>query len=626
MVVFLVLSLFLQQCQTGVGTSKKPTYASEVNSEMRTAFAAAEEAYRAQNYDAALTAYNGYIKAYPYNSLTDESYYKIAKIYFLKKDYASSIVNFSSIIHNSPDPAYVGKAGHYAGYAAFLAADYPKSYELLKDVKPSTLPVKLRLQFFSLAISLSEKDATYADFSDYALLRLYDTYEEVAMRLRDFEGQQVLSYESAQSRLQTWVATPVLVANITDWMKRYPIAPAKEHVDYKIAKAYFTEKQGSKTTASLLNTFLKNYPRSQYAVDVKRMLTAMGAEIVVSHEKPFQVGVILPAGEGAIYGNAILQGISCAVGLEGACGETSSAEIIKAESGWDAASLRVAFEEMKSKNVAAIIALIPTLGSEAASLGVELKIPTFLISQQDGLMKQGESIFQMGLIPSKQIEDLVETAIKNGQKRFAIYYPDMNYGQVMSSLFEKEVQSRGGKIIAKVSYKKGSPDPYESAENLQKAINAMGAQKRLDALFIPDSYLQLGHLITGLQFYKLTGFPLLGTNAWNDPKLSSTVNSLYPNSLFVDIYNSDDSSDIATDFKTRFTQSYSKAPSVLNALGYDTMMMIRSAVSQSGPTRLLSTLKDRFGYRGVTGIRGFLPGEAPIVQTSVIYVKTVSGH
>lgn len=626
MFVIFVCALFLQQCQTGVGVSKKPTYATEVNSAMRTVFASAEAEYRAQNYTQALDAYHAYIKAYAYNSLTDESYYKIAKIHFLKKDYANSIGNFENIIRHSPDAAYVGKAGHYAGYAAFLAGDYPKSYQLLKDVKPSTLPVKLRLQFFSLAISLSEKDAAYADFSDYALLRLYDTYEEVALQLRDFEGQQVLPYESAQSRLQTWVATPVLVANISDWMKHYPVAPAKEHVDYKIAKAYFTEKQTSKSTAVYLNTFLKNYPRSQYAVDVKRMLTAMGAEIVLSHEKPFQVGVILPAGEGAIYGNAVMQGITCAVGLEGACGETSSVEIVKAESGWDAATLRVAFEEMKTKNVAAVIALVPTLGSEAASLGVELNIPTFLISQQDGLMKQGESIFQMGLIPAKQIEDLVETAIKNGQKRFAIYYPDMNYGQVMSGLFEKEVQSRGGKVIAKVSYKKGSPDPYESAENLQKAINAMGAQKRLDALFIPDSYLQLGHLITGLQFYKLTGFPLLGTNAWNDPKLSNTINALYPNSLFVDIYNASDSSDVVSDFKTRFSQSYNKAPSVLNALGYDTMMMIRSAVSQSGPNRLQSTLKDRFGYRGVTGIRGFLPGEAPIVQTSVIYVKTVSGH
>lgn len=621
--VVLVISV---QCQTSGPGAKKSKYASEVNSEMRNQFAVAEEHYRKQNYAQAEASYKAYIEAYPYNHLTDESYYKMAKIYFLKKDFAKAIENFSSILRHSPDQAYIGKAGHYAGYAAFLSADYEKSYQFLKEVKPTSLPVKLRLQFFSLAISLAEKDQKYADFSDYALLRLYDTYEEVASQLRDFEGQQVLPYQITQSRVNVWVNTPIAIDQITNWMKNYPLSPAKELVDYKISKAYFTGRRESKSTAQFLNSFLKNYPRSTYAPEIKSMLADMGSPVMPVKEKEFVVGLILQDEQAKAYSDDILQGVHCAVGLAGVCGETSSAEIIQKTSGSDVATLRVAFEELKAQKVSSVIVFAPSLAEESASLAAELNMPTFIISQQEGLMKQSDVVYQVGLLPEKQIEDLVETAIKEGHKRFAIYYPQINYGKLMSSLFEKEVQSRGGKVIAKVSYDKASPDPYASAEALQKALETMGGVKTLDALFVPDSFVRMSHLITGLQFYKLTGFTMLGTNTWNDPKLTPTLATLYPQSLFVDIYSSADTSELVQDFKNRFSQSFSHEPSLLNALGYDTMMMIRSAVNQEGAGRLAQTLKERFGYRGVTGVRGFQAGVAPIVQTTVIRVQTLHGR
>jgi len=621
-----LVALALCHCPQGTG-QKKTSYASQTTSEMRNAFAVAENFYRQQNYQNALESYVNYIKSYPYTALTDESYYKIAKIYFLKKNYPDSIANFESIVRQSPDPAYVGKALHYAGYAAYMNQDYAKAYDLLRDVKPATLPVKLRLQFFSLAVSLAEKEANYQDFSDYALLRLYDTYEEVAVHLRDFEGQQVLSYGIVGDRVQAWLVTPIKIQDITKWMRTYPVAPAKELVDYKIAKTYFAEKPENKITAGLLNTFLKNYPRSRYVSDVKKMLKQIGVEVAVTSEKPFVVGLITPSSDGAIYGDAVMEGLQCAAGINGLCGENSSIRVVKLESGSDQTSLRAAFEGLQAQKVAAVIALVPgQLTVQAATIGAELQIPTFLISQQAGLMKQGRFIFQMGLVPEKQIEDLVATAIKKGQKRFVIYYPDISYGQVMSTLFEKEATSRGGKIIAKMAYKKGSPDPYEPAEALKKVLDAQGDKKSFDAMFVPDSYLQLDNLITGLQFYKLTGFPLLGTNAWNDARLTNKINGLYPGSVFVDLYDANDNSEIARDFQARFSQSFGKSPSVLHALGYDSMMIVRNAVSQAGASKILETLSDRFGYRGVTGVRGFELGKAPVVQTSVIPVKSIGGR
>lgn len=611
------------------GVRPKSDYAVEVTPEMRTEFSVAEKLYRGRQYTKAMETYKLYIENYSYNKLTDEARYKVAKIYFLEKKYSESIGYFKKIINTTPDEKYAAKSGHYAGYAAFLKDDFSQSYQYLKAVKPMGLPVKLRLQYYSLAIFMAQKADDYHDFEIYSALKLYDLYESNAAHLRSFHGNLIMSYKKNKNLLDVWVLTPATLADLPDWLEKYPNDPAKEMVDLKLAKAYFKDKPDAKATRERLLMFLRNYPRSEAAGDVQNMLDQLGVDASQVEGRQFKIGVITPSGDGEQYGQAILNGVKCATGENGACGEKSAVQYVHEESGWDEKSLREAFAKVLEQDVAAIVALVPgQLTLEAAIVANEKHVPVILITQQSGIMQQGSYVFQMGLLPEQQIVDLVQAAIQKGQRQFGIFYPDILYGEVMTQLFEREVEKQGGKIITKVSYNKKSSDSYAQVRKLKKHIKLKGNSNLdvgFDALFIPDSFLQINNIVTSLKFHQVTGFPLLGTNTWNDNDLSKEIGELFPGSFFVDLYNSRDSSRITREFHSEFTKSFSEEPSVLNALGYDAVMMLRHAANLGGTKDIHETLNNKFGFRGVTGVRGFEKGKAPIVQTSIVRIRREFG-
>lgn len=631
--IVLFLTLFVAACGGGGGLAKKAVYDAEVNAEMRESFAKAERQYRGKNYAKAFTDYRAYIEGFPYNALTDEAYYKIGKIYFLKKDYPQAVESFGWIVNNSPDAKYLAKAGHYAGYAAFLHDDHKTSYKHLKDVQGSQLPIKLRLQFYSLPILMAQGQDEYRDFADYSTLKLYDMYEGPAANLRRFRGRHIVGYKKAQDLVNVWVMTPVSLKEMPKWAKDYPAGPSREMVDYKWAQAYFKDKPDDEKTRDFLLMYLRNYPRSEFSADVQKMLDQLGVESTEFEKQAFKIGVLyLPGGpksEAHAYNEAILNGVKCAVGFGGACGEKSGIQVVMEESGWEVKALRESFAKLQEQGVSAIVALVPgQLTLELAGLASEKEVPLFLISQQSGLMNQGTYVFQMGLSPEKQMEDLVQAAFQKGYRRFGIYHPDVLYGDVMSQAFENEVQKNGGEIVMKVSYNKRSSDPFAQVRKLKKHIGLKGNSTNnvgFDALFIPDSFLQVNSIVMGLQFHQLQDFPLMGTNTWNDEQLTPLVAKLFPGSFFVDLYDREGDSRIEKDFRRRYEETHGQQPSVLNALGYDSAMMIRHAANLEGENRIQKALTGRFGYRGVTGIRGFEKGRYPVIHTNVIRVRHSQG-
>lgn len=614
----------------GGGTRKAVVYPNQITPEAQAKFDEIEQHYRRKNYDYAFSGYDFFIQTFPGTKLTDEARYKQAKIVFLNRRFDDAAARFATLASKSPSPIYKAKGHHFSGYSWYLAGDYQKSLDQLQQANPEELSAKVRVQMYSLRYR-SAKEVGADEASLLALLQLYDTYEGYAGdALKSIVGAQVVSYTQAGQLIDAWVMAPSSVNDLPSWIKKYPPSPSRPFVEYKVARAYHQDGDNKKAQ-KFLSYFVSKYPKHKYQMQAQKLLTDLGGEIPteVLGKAKFKVGVLVPlTGRYQKHGQEILDGVKCAVGFEGLCGEFSGIQLIVKESGFTPFQVRQAVDELVSQGVVAIIGPLSSgLSIEAGIVATEKGVPIFPFTQKTGLMAQGGFIFQVGLQPQQQIEALVQAALNKGHKSFGVFYPDTDYGKRMAELFEEEVHKQNAKITAKASYRKRAPDPYAQVRKLKDSLgrlDPMSGGLGFDALFIPDSYTSINALVGALEFNGIRGVPLLGTTAWNDPSLKPEISEKFPGSFFVDLYDGTSNRSDVKGFREKFMQSFARYPRVLEAYGYDVMMIIRSMALKYNSRKIADALNSREGHNGVTGIRGFIPGESALVETSVVDVKDLA--
>ena len=143
-----------------------------------------------------------------------------------------------------------------------------------------------------------------------------------------------------------------------------------------------------------------------------------------------------------------------------------------------------------------------------------------------------------------------------------------------------------------------------------------------DALFLPDSYAALGRIIPGLQVVTIRGIPLLGTNAWNDPRLKGELFVNYPGSFFVDLYDPQSKNAFNVRFVDDFTKAMGVGPSNLAALGFDSALLVAQAIKESGYTKtgkVKEALSSLAGFRGVTTLHSFQKLQNPVINSIILY-------
>lgn len=631
----ITIIFILTSCTGGGGsiTRKKPVYPSKVDSQMEKAFGVAERYYSKHSYQAALDTYQKFIKAYPYNKLTDEAYYKVGKINFLNKKWDEAIDDLRFLMNKSPDPHYRSKGGLLAVHAAYRKGDNAKAKELMDRTEPQFLSSKLQLRFYSLYIFVGEKLGENQFNLDYAYLRLADIYHGSSDRdLSSIRAYELISERKAMRYLDTWVATPIAANSIPSWFKDYPRGFSKPYVEFKWGKIYADAGQKSKAQKQL-SRYIQSYPKHRYVEKARRMLEALGGEVksVASYNGSIKIGVILPlSGPRSSFGDSTLRGIKCAAGVIPACrhellkntGEGFATIELKIHDSLDNADqvLRV-MDQLIHEGVSAIIGpMSASLAEIAAKRAQEARIPLFPLTQKSDIMQLGDFIFQMGFDNAQQVQALVSHARKSDIKSFGIFHPTSNYGREMASLFSAEVERQGGKIAAQVSYDTSKPDLGSQARQLKLGVQRFsysGKASGFEALFIPDSYWMVIRLAPALQFVTIKGIPLIGTNAWHDEKLNAAVFKDFPESFFADLFYEGDSRPITRQFVTSYKAAYGGIPTSLSALGFDAVHIIRQAASRSGsqkPSQIKEELLSTGQLSGVTGIISFNRGRAPQVR------------
>ncbi|MDO8519680.1 MAG: penicillin-binding protein activator [Deltaproteobacteria bacterium] len=630
--LFLVCVSLFSGCAT---LGLKPSYPAQVDGKMRSEFNAADSHYKGGRYDQALEAYRRYIAAYPQNELTDESHYKIGKIYFIQQNWDSAITSFQTLVGKTPNREYRAKGELLSGHAAYRKGDAGAASVFLDKVKSKDLPAKLQLRLYSLQVFSGQKLGVEQRNLDYFFLRMADVFEESAdPSLGGLTDSDLFSRGQVMERLQSFVVGPIPIEKIPAWFHDYPGGFARGYVDYKLAKIYYESGEKGKAR-SQLSKFVHAYPKHRYADSARKMLTELGGEIKETAKGKVKIGVLLPlSGSGGSFGEAMLRGIRCAAAKQAGCeraasqilGGTPDVELIVRDAGNDPEGVARIVDQLADQDVAAIIGpMSASLAASAAKRAQNIHTVILPITQKAGVMQEGNYVFQMSYQMDEQVKDLASKALGKGLKTFGIFYPQSTYGQEMADRFGAEVSRQGGKVVAKASYNSDDGDLSGAARNLKLAVNRISVTgSGFDALFVPDVYFMMNRIVPALQLVTITGIPLLGTSAWNDPNLPLELFKDYPGSFFLDLYSSSDGRGATGLFAQAFSATYGKTPTSIEAIGFDAMGFLWQAFESAGSaksSKIRDALLSASGFKGVTGIRSFKEKEGPVVKPLVLTVS-----
>ncbi|HSO19490.1 MAG TPA: penicillin-binding protein activator, partial [Desulfosarcina sp.] len=286
-------------------------------------------------------------------------------------------------------------------------------------------------------------------------------------------------------------------------------------------------------------------------------------------------------------------------------------------------------------------------------------------------------VFRNFITPHMQVRSLVGYAVEVlGARRFAILYPDENYGWRYMNLFWDQVLDHGAVVNAVEAYDPSGTDfanpikkmaglyydipadlkaestpavehvalagladldggrrdviddPVERLSGLPLKRTVIDDLMRphpgrddqwhpvvdFDAVFIPDAPKKAGLVIPQLAYYDIRDVYLLGTNLWNSRTLLEMSGEYMKGTLITDGFFAESQSPTVSDFVTAFKEVYGSVPGIIEAVAYDSAMMVlrtmrRTATDSRRDLRL--ALSAMGAFDGVSGRTAFLPnGEA----------------
>lgn len=315
-----------------------------------------------------------------------------------------------------------------------------------------------------------------------------------------------------------------------------------------------------------------------------------------------RVGVLLPlTGELAQPAARIKDSITLANTVSG-----KGMELVFIDTEGKAEKAAAAVEELVLvKGCVAILG--PLHKDEVAAVGPiaqGLGVPLISFTQSGDPTEGGEYLFGGFLSMEAQIEALVEHAMEGrGLRRFGVLHPRTSYGDTARDLFIAAVTRRGGTVPHVVPYAPDDKDLRGEARLLGQKTGPRpekGTPDRptidFDALFLPDSFRRATLVASALAYEEFPvgtfrpafggqGLPLLGLNGWNNPSVVEEGAEYMRGAIFVDAFHPDQGGTGTTAFVSSYEGTYSREPTLLDAVVYDTARVVSAAVQAGGSSR-----------------------------------------
>jgi ABC-type branched-subunit amino acid transport system substrate-binding protein len=144
------------------------------------------------------------------------------------------------------------------------------------------------------------------------------------------------------------------------------------------------------------------------------------------------------------------------------------------------------------------------------------------------------------------------------------------------------------------------------------------------AIFIPDEPKRVGMLASQLAYYDIKGPALIGTNLWHSEALIRLAQPYVEGALFPDAFFTGSRDEEVRRFVAAFEASYQQPPGFLEAIGYDTAMILLQTISRPD-VRLRGDIAEALvsspGFAGVTGFTRFERHGEPDKTLRILQVR-----
>jgi branched-chain amino acid transport system substrate-binding protein len=616
-------------------------------------FAAAEQMYEAQDYLRALDAYRVFLNGYPDRPLAPAALMKIGKI--------------NSILGNNEEArrAYQRLISEYPG-----SSFYPDAWvEILSSYYQEGNYAEVIAQAPDVLRSI---DSTPHVFRVYALVG--DAYVALGSPVEAFKY-----YLEAQQRATDFEQEAITqkVKAVIAQLDSEQILELIESVDDKVLQGYLMFQLGLQYAMHekyqealiILGKFLDRFPDHPDASLAEDLIMQIKESALLGR---YTVGCLLPlSGPYQTFGHRALHGIEFALDRFSSKTQDPQLNVIVKDSGGSPEQTRIAVQELIDQQVAAIIGPIIT-AEVAAAEAQRNKIPIITLTQKDNITSMGDYVFRNFITPQMQVNALVDYATFSlGLNRFAILYPNENYGITFMNLFWDRLIENGAKVVGLEAYNPKNTDfanpikklvglYYEIPEDLKEAAElkaGYGAnnqqasagdvesaldrengvenqeQKKeeepeaivdFDAIFIPDAPKTAGLIIPQLAFYDIKDVYLLGTNLWHSDDLIKMATPYVEGAIMPDGFFAESADPIVQDFVKAFEETYEEKPGLIEAVVYDSAMMLFSVLIKPDlqfKSDLRNELFNLDDFPGVTGPTHFDENGEAQKQLHLLMIK-----
>jgi len=598
-------------------------------------FFAAENMFAAEYYPEALDAYSGYVDQYPERPLAPAALMKIAKINSILGKYAEARWEYMRLILEYPRSSFNPDAWVGILYAYYQEAKYTEVIEQASDVLRSIDSEFHIFQTYALVGDAYMALESPADALKY--------YLEARQRATEFEQ------ESINQKIKASI-TQLDSEKISRLIDEIEEEEPRAYLMFQLGISYAMAEKYDDALVALEN-FLDRFPAHENTSWAEDLLKQIKQSALFNR---YTIGCLLPlSGPYQSVGYRALKGIELALDRFSAQTDRPQMNIIVKDSGGNPDQTRMVMQELINAKVAAIIGPIVT-AEVAAVEAQENKIPIITLTQKDNITSIGNYVFRNFITPEMQVNAIADfTTASLGLNRFAILYPDETYGITFMNLFWDRLIENGGKVVGLESY---NPEHTDFAEPIKKLVGLyykipedlkevaeISAEEEgdspqdaqadsdqpfdrdsgdknqarenekeeepeaivdFDAIFIPDSPKTAGLIIPQLAFYDVRDVYLLGTNLWHSNTLIKMAPQYVQGAIMPDGFFAGSAAPAVQDFVKTFEDTYEEKPGFIEAIVYDSAMMLFSVLIQPD-LRFKSELKNELlnlvDFAGITG-------------------------
>jgi branched-chain amino acid transport system substrate-binding protein len=208
-------------------------------------------------------------------------------------------------------------------------------------------------------------------------------------------------------------------------------------------------------------------------------------------------------------------------------------------------------------------------------------------------------VWVMGIAAPPQVRRVVDHAIDQGIKRFAVFAPQTTYGEQMARTLESHVAVRGGTVVSAELYDPNSRNLIVPAQRLASAAKGEGKL----AVLVPVAPPRLSPALSALTAAGLdnTTVQFIGTGVWD-------VNGIGGDVMLRGAWYAAPDPARRADFERRFTSTYGRPPHRLATLAYDGVGLAGHLMrARPGGDFSAEAITNPNGWSGVDGIFRFLP-------------------